>query len=851
MQTHTSFPLRGKVSPAAFLLLLAAEAAVAALGTFLIPADPKNALLLGRSLSRWVMIAGLLLGALLLTGLGLRLRRSAEGQARLVGWLARAGLLPVGANLLLFAALLALDLSPASALRLAPLLGFAQLALLEFYWFFPPRHTTTAQPSRASRPLAVISALALLGAAALPGIASAPVDGLPWDRPLEFILVALVLPAALLLSWRAFGRGWMAALALTALGAQIGGTLLLPEPGFGVRIYTSPEKLEARQWQRTYESTIWPWQSVVMTQPYEHTRQFPLEWFITDDYDFGQRWFALEARGAVTLQPGERLVFQVAGEQEASISLTLPDGRAEPGLVLRPGESPPAVDPSATYAHVAVTVEGLFIYAGESDHQLIPLIARPDGTTISPFSTDQAWQSAPPQGALVAARALAWLADALLLLAAVFGLAWALRSKYRAGRIAAMDLFLAAWALGAFWGAAYFTPAQVEGFILPAALALLAARFLGGFSDGLRLSRALLAGVGLVLLVLLLRLDLGDLREIELFPDGEDNFRYQVIARYIFTSGDPLQFNRPPLIYKFLYPYITGGLHVMFGQSPAAQFFLNAWCALLTAVTLSKILGERGIAYGLRWGAAGLWLALVTGPSFFVFYLRFGLIEPLAVLLYSLAILLAVQHRRWAWLAAGAALTLLRLDYAVLLFSTLWLGMPALQGSPGHAVAQLLRESLRRWRGLLTAGLAVSILPVGLTLLFWLRRGVLITSAYDTRHGSLGSIFEGWARIFTGGTPVEIAGRFQHAPLDMLLFWAVIAGGLGFALLAWVWPKKKLDRRWLVLFAALMVTYIIVRPTGYSPRFSTPLVVMSILALVDGVYRVRGKSITNNANGDE
>ena len=83
MQTHTSFPLRGKVSPAAFLLLLAAEAAVAALGTFLIPADPKNALLLGRSLSRWVMIAGLLLGALLLTGLGLRLRRSAEGQARL------------------------------------------------------------------------------------------------------------------------------------------------------------------------------------------------------------------------------------------------------------------------------------------------------------------------------------------------------------------------------------------------------------------------------------------------------------------------------------------------------------------------------------------------------------------------------------------------------------------------------------------------------------------------------------------------------------------------------------------------------------------------------------------------
>lgn len=841
MNASPTHPLRGKVTPAAFLLLLAAEAAAAALGTFLIPADPKNALLLGRSFSRWVMIGGLLVGMLLLVIIGLRLRRSTGGQARLNGWLARAGLLPPVLNVLLFAAMLALDLSPASALRLAPLLGFAQLALLEIYWFFPPRHSVAAQPPHASRSLAAITALALLGAAALPGIASAPVDGLPWDRPLEFILVALVLPAALLLSWRAFGRGWMAALALAALGAQIAGTLLLPEAGFGVRVYTSPEKLETRQWQGTYETTLWPWQSVVMTQPYEHTRQFPLEWFITDDYDFGQRWFALEVRGAVMLQPGERLVFQVAGEQEASFTLTLPDGRAEPGLLLRPGESPPAIDPSATYAHITANVEGWFIFAGESDHQLIPLIARPDGSTISPFTTDQVWQSAPPQGLLVTARALAWLADALLLLAAALGLAWALWSKYRAGRIAAIDLFLATWALGAFWAAAYFTPTQVEGFILPAALGLLTARFLGGFVPGLRLSRALLAGVGLVLLVLLLRLDLGDLREIELFPDGQDNFRYQVIARYIFTSGDPLQFNRPPLIYKFLYPYLTGGMHVLFGQSPAAQFFLNAWCALLTAVALSKILGQRGVPYGLRWAAAGLWLALVTGPSFFVFYFRFGLIEPLAVLLYSLAILLSIQHRRGVWLAAGAALTLLRLDYAVLLFSTLWLGMPALQGSPGQAVAQLLRESLRRWRGLAAAGLAVSVLPVGLTLLFWLRRGVLITSAYDTRHGSLESVFEGWSRIFTGGTPAEIAARFQHAPLDMLLFWAVIFGGLAFALLAWVWPKKGLDRRWLVLFAALLLTYILVRPTGYAPRFSTPVVAMSILALVDGVYRVRKK----------
>lgn len=35
-------------------------------------------------------------------------------------------------------------------------------------------------------------------------------------------------------------------------------------------------------------------------------------------------------------------------------------------------------------------------------------------------------------------------------------------------------------------------------------------------------------------------------------------------------------------------------------------------------------------------------------------------------------------------------------------------------------------------------------------------------------------------------------------------------------------------------FLALLLTYVIVRPTGYSPRFSTPLVVISLLALADG-----------------
>lgn len=833
MRLSNPFTLRGRLRPAAFLLLLALEAAAAALATFLLPADPKNALLLGRSLSRWMLIGALALAALGGLATGLRLRKIRAWEEQINGWLTRplAALLPAGFNGLLFAGLFILDPTPASLLRLAPLLVFVQAALLQFYWFFANAQPQAVEASREAKPwAAALTVLALLVAALFSGPSSLPVDGLPWDRPVEFLLIALVLPATLIIDWRVFAQRWMVWLALAALLLRIGGFVFSPEAGFRVRAYSSPEKLQAGEWQPTYASILWPGQSAVMTQPYERTRQFPIEWLITDDYDFSARWFALDLSGTVTLEPGERLYFLVNGEEEAALTLTLPDGSTQPGEIIRSGNEISAQDPALTYSALTLGVKGRFVFSGEHDHQLIPLIARMDGSTFSPFAADRVWQIKAPAGSQWLLRGLGWLSNALLLLAAGLGLIASLWRHCRQGEISPIDLFLATWALAGFWAAGYLPPDRIAGLILPAVLILLAARLPGGFKDGQRVDRILLVSVGLLLLALFARLDLTDLREIELFPDGEDNFRYQVIARYIFDSGDLLQLHRPPLIYKFLYPYLVGGLHVLFGQSPAAQFLLNAWCALLTALAVVNSLGERGLTCLGRWIAAGVWLALVTGPSFFLFYFRFGLIEPPAVLLYSLAILFALQRRRAAWLVTGAILTLLRLDYAILLFSTLWLGMPNPRG-----LVTMLRETLQRWRSLLLAGVSISLLPVALTLLHWLINGTLITSAADTRHQSLASVFEGWARIFNGGTPAQISARFANAPLDMLLFWVLIYGGLAAALLAWVWTKSTLDRRWLLLLLALLLTYVIVRPTGYSPRFSTPVVVISLLALTDGL----------------
>jgi hypothetical protein len=49
---------------------------------------------------------------------------------------------------------------------------------------------------------------------------------------------------------------------------------------------------------------------------------------------------------------------------------------------------------------------------------------------------------------------------------------------------------------------------------------------------------------------------------------------------------------------------------------------------------------------------------------------------------------------------------------------------------------------------------------------------------------------------------------------------------------------RALDLRWGILVAALFLTYALVRPTGYAPRFSTPLLPLAILALFDSLPRL-------------
>lgn len=350
------------------------------------------------------------------------------------------------------------------------------------------------------------------------------------------------------------------------------------------------------------------------------------------------------------------------------------------------------------------------------------------------------------------------------------------------------------------------------------------------------MARRLFVSVGLPVLVMILGYYQAFMNEIEVFPQGQDNLSYQMIARSIYVSGDFFQLRQPPLVYKFLYPYLVGFLHLLFGQAPSAQHFLNAGCAFLTCACIVSILHKRGAHKVVCMVAAGLWLVIVSGPSFSTFYFRFGLIEPLAVVLL-VVMMVCGQNRQYAALViTGIALTLLRLDYAILAFTTVWLLQDRVKGGLKQAWGQILIWTCRHWKRLALFGASLGALPTILISYYWLKNQTYLLRAGDTQHTSLASILEGWFRVLSGGSLQEIQARFSQNPIDMGLIILVLYGGVLAALLPLLFRwgvLRRTDPYWGLLVLALFFTFMLVKPTGYSPRFSTPLVPLALLAIFD------------------
>ncbi len=847
-----------------FFWISGSELFAAAGVSLLIAPDPKNAFLLGFSKTRLVLVGGLLLAGLGLWAVGLLLERRAGFKTVLERSLSSSKAQEAVAALVLLGGvtLFGSAFSPSTLARLAPALIGLWLVGLEWMILAGrcPRKLDERSLSPRSGWIAALTALCLYAALALPARVPAHLglDGLPWDQPLEFALAALVLPLALLVNRRFFALRKTLAAAVVLLALRAVMTAYAPQSGLDVRLFTSQEQMRQGQWQHSYASLLDPTVTTVLNGSYDSYRQFPMEWINRDGFDRAQTWITLDVSGYIILGPWDQLAVLAQGLEQGSAELTnLDTGESYPVPVLD-GSQPVAL---AAYDEARLSgghfrLNGRFIYQGNRQYQFKPVVMQPNFFPVgSPLlAAPTFWRS--PAGLDAAGSQTGLLAKldfdaavlefgllALVLAGLLLGV-----ERYQRGELQAPDLYLALSGVALLAVLKELAPAQIETLTPYLAAGFALARLVGFWAQPsgtgkpkLNTALAFLLSVGVPVLVVFFSMEMHNLREVFFFPPGQDNFRYQVIARNIFVNGDWLLLGSPPLAYKFLFPYLVGLLHLLFGQSPSALLLSNTWFAAGMGMLLISIQEKRGLPGQVGFAVAALQTLTLCLPSFLIFFHRFGLIEPIATFGILLGLYLLQRGRMLAALGAGVLVVLFRLDYLGAVYASLIVLAEPLTGSFRAAWNAALAFAARRWKLLLGWLAGLLALPVAIILFYSLLTPNYMLRAGDTQHSGLSSVLEGLFRILVGGRAGELRQRFQQMPVDAgLVSGVLVVGGLvGLGSLVYRWGVwRRSDLRWGILILGLLAVYVVVKPTGYSPRFSTPLLPLGLIAAADGLRRM-------------
>lgn len=848
------------------LLLTGIEGLAAAAITLLIPADPKNAVLLGFSLARLGLMAGLvgISAAALLLAFSLDRYPALSINVDRILKKPWAQALPPVLLALVTAGLFAAQASLSMLTRLAPGLLFAWLAGLQWVYFtlryHPRKVAEIAFPAGARRHdhwFAAASIMMAYIALFLPVGIPGWTNGAPWNTLPEFALTALVIPFGALVGWRFYANRkvfWLLAAVLVIRGALL---LTAPSPGLNVRIYGGEAQMDAQQWTPTYATILFPGYSDVMLQPYSSMREFPLEWVNVPRFNYDRLWVGVEVYGYAALNAGDRLVFTAQGMDRAAVQYRdVNTGQMFP-VEVWDGAQP--VD-AGIYERLPglqqLEMQGWFTLLPGQHSELDALIIEPSGQARPAFAAGIFWRSQYDLQRAAAARPihslLANLTGALALLIAIAAVLSGARNDYLQRHLNPLDLYL--FASGAAGMLVY--QFQLRNFLdayVPIILALFAALRLVGYGlarddQPAYAGRQWLYAAGAAVLILFLALDMHRLQEIVVFPQGQDSLAYQYFARQIFVQGDILLHTASPHAYKILFPYLVGLLHLLFGQSPAGEFFLNAWCAVVIGLIVVRLLAAQKTPAWLSYSAGALLVWILSLPSFFTFFFRFGLIEPAATACL-LALLWSMQRKQAVTVAAFGLLTVLfRLDYLGAALAAVTLSAGPVVGAMRAAWGQLWAFIRQNWKWITAYTALLTGIPAVIILYYTLSRDDYVLHARDTVQTSAGSILEGIKRIVIGGSIEELALRLQYDPLDAVVITTVLVLGVVLALAALVYRGKRMsqvDMRWGMIILGLLSIYLFVKPTGYSPRFSTPLLPLAILAAVHTLHRLLNRK--NNA----
>ncbi|MBI5951535.1 MAG: hypothetical protein HY865_07740 [Chloroflexi bacterium] len=747
-----------------------------------------------------------------------------------------------------------------TALLLSPLFVCGWLIGVELLLLFDPAQSYeeggSVRPADSKKKvIGITSALLAYGFLLLPSHIPTWLDGIPWDTSIEFVFGAFALPLIFITGWKFFAKRFYIFSFGFLLLVKFVLFSLLPQAGLGIYAFSNEESFLTSQWERSYQTLAIPGYTEVINRPYYGLREFPIEW-INKRFGFEENefWLKLELSGYINLQKNERLVFIAQGAR--SIQVEFLDTNTQETVPIEFIEKIEDAN-DKLYESIPntreVKIQGTLLFDIYGTMRLEPIILYADGSTKSPFKSTRIWTTLDGANYPVnQVNTFSLILDTLSLLfmsLILVGLSIGIRTLWKDGKISMIDLYLASSGLPLFFVVMLVHKQYMNVLALSILLVFFAVKSIELSLRQCHMSgKVFLFSVGIATLFMFIALDIHELRMVNSFPTFHDGHEYQIFAHNIYVNQDIFLVNTPPRAYKVLFPYIVGALHVLFGQSVTPQLFFYAWCAVLSSAILIEIAKELRMTIKASLIAAVYYLLTLFLPSLYMYYFRFGLIEPFSTASLFLTIYFAIKRQRFNMFLTGMVTVLLRLDYLGITFSAILLMSDPMVGAQKATWVQFFDWLKKSWKLLIAYAVALCLPAFIFVLGYFLFTPDYKLNAADTDQTSLMSVVEGMVRVIAGGTPGDLREKISDAPTDVFLIYLPLLFGFSLVL-ASVFLRtgilKQLDLRLGLIALSLLPAYIFVRPTVYLPRFSLPLLPIDLILISLFLHQLRQWKLPN------
>ena len=711
------------------------------------------------------------------------------------------------------------------------------------FFFQKPREATQEQNTAGY--LSVLSILLGYGILLIPSRVPSLLDGFPWNTPLEFITATLILPFAFF-----FGRSFLSKKTVTVLFAlllvaKLTLSFILPQSGLGVQIYTSAEAFNSGKWSRTYDSFQDSNYSEIMQLPYRSFYDFPIEYINSHGYKREAFWLTLQFSGVISLQEDERLVVLVRGANDRQIELIDLETGTSTNLTIAKSMEDINYDLFKDIPYVNhVELKGTILFRSYGNAYFEPVILNSKGAVRSALSV----MSLTPSDLDLPLYPfqLIQLGISLLFLGLLaFGIFDGWHKLFKLAKIDGVDVYLGLTGFILFYTVNIIDRSIAHLLILVCVILMFGLKFLDLFVRHKKYSAmGYLFSIGIPILLMFLPLDLTEVQSVVQIPQYQDAMEYQVLARNIYVSGDLFLQKTPPWSYKVLYPYIIGLVHILFGQSMSAQLYLNAWCAVLSVMLMVKIAQFFGVKPYLAYLTSAMFFILLALPISFVYYFRFGLIEPLAILTLLAAGYFAIRQKVVALFFWGVLTGMLRLNFGGSIFVVITFLGHEFKGRFIDAWKNLLAWCRTYWLRLTAYLIAIPLPALIITFLYSRYIPTYTLSPDLNSQTSIFTILESLMIVIIGGDMEYLTTKFPLDPVGSLLITMPIIIGLFIALISLVYRNgwfKNIDLRLSLFLLGNLPVYAALKPIAYFPRYSwsflPPSLIIIALALQFSFFR--------------